>query len=142
MDNRFPAAWRLSKKKDIEAVFARRDVFRGERLVFYRGPIFGGDQTDAREKSPASDASPENRPKKPTTENLSRFCLVVSRKCGKAVRRNRIKRVLREIIRYNRERIALGFDFVVRVECDRLAHIEEVTEKEFIGDFQVYFGWK
>jgi ribonuclease P protein component len=138
VDNRFPAAWRLSRKKDIEAVFARRDVFRGERLVFYRGPIFGGDLADTGKKSSASEPSPET----PAIENISRFCLMVSRKCGKAVRRNRIKRLLREIIRHNRDRITPGFDFVVRVECDRLKNIEEVTEKDFIGDFQFYFGWK
>jgi len=34
---------------------------------------------------------------------LSRFCLVVSKKCGIAVRRNRIKRILREILTKERE---------------------------------------
>lgn len=116
-------------------------MFRGERLVFYRGPTIG-DATDTGKQSPASESSPEKRPSKPATGHISRFCLVVSRKCGNAVRRNRIKRVLREIIRHNRDRIAPGFDFVIRVVCDRLKSIEEVTEKDFIGDFQVYFGWK
>jgi ribonuclease P protein component len=121
VDNRFPAQCRLTSKNDIQAVFARRDVFRGERLVFYRGI------------SPGSEAD------KQIEENFSRFCLNVSKKCGHAARRNRIKRILREIIRHNRQRIASGYDIVIRVDAARLR--ETVTEKEFIADFARYFGW-
>lgn len=128
VDNRFPALFRLKNKKEIQAVFARRDSFRGERLIFYRArrtidlPIDGGEPAEKGEK-------------------FSRFCLMVSKKCGKAVRRNRIKRVLREIIRKNSYRIAPGYDFNIKVVCERLADIVRITEKDFFGDFERYFGW-
>ena len=115
MNNKFPADCRLKNKSDIQAVFARRDVYRGERLVFYRG---------------ISTA---------VSEDTSRFCLSVSKKCGGAVRRNRIKRILREIIRLHRQKIAPGYDIVIRVDAARLR--DTVTEKDFLGDFTRYFGW-
>ena len=107
------------------AVFARRDMFRGRRLVFYRGPIYGSGPT----------------PEAPSPESVSRFCVVVAKKCGTAVRRNRIKRIVREIIRHHRDRIPPGFDYVLRVDCSRVTEIKTISEKDFIGDFRDYFAW-
>ena len=123
VDNRFPAQCRLKNRQDILAVYARRDIYRGERLVFYRGD--------------ASKSNIDQPPGRPEPE--SRFCLAVSKHCGGAVRRNRIKRVLREIIRKNKYKIASGYDFVIRVNAARLR--ENVTEKDFLDDFADYFGW-
>lgn len=67
---------------------------------------------------------------------------MVAKKCGPAIRRNRIKRVLREIIRRHQDRIPQGYDYVIRVACDRLNDTETITEKDFIGDFKTYFGWE
>ena len=69
-----------------------------------------------------------------------RFCLVVSKKCGIAVRRNRIKRILREILRQNLFRIRPGYDYIVVVMPSGLP--EKINQEDFIGDFATYFGWK
>ncbi|MCK5125296.1 MAG: ribonuclease P protein component [candidate division Zixibacteria bacterium] len=117
MDNRFPAACRLKNKNDIQAVYARRDISRGKRLVFYRS------------KSPNEVILPE-----------ARFCFVVSKKCGHAPKRNRIKRVLRDIIRKNRYRITSGFDYIIRVIPEMLT--DKVKQDDFLADFEAYYGWK
>jgi ribonuclease P protein component len=129
VDNRFPAECRLKNRKDIQAVYARRDIFRGERLVFYRGGFSVTVASDSGAKSPKSISS----------ENMSRFCLSVSKACGGAVRRNRIKRILREIIRHHRLRIEPGFDYIIRVNPARLK--DKISEKDFLADFSRYFRW-
>ncbi len=50
------------------------------------------------------------------TENdlpYSRIGIVVSKKVGRAVVRNKVKRRLREIVRLNREKIPQGLDIVI-----------------------------
>jgi ribonuclease P protein component len=124
VDNTFPAACRLRNERDIKAVLARRDIFRGRRLIFYRGPM--PSQVDA---GTGEETGAEHR-----------FCLAVSRKSGTSVRRNRIRRLLREIIRTNRERIPTGFDYIVRVGQDALVETK-IKQDLFIADFNRYFGW-
>lgn len=98
-------------------MYARRDRSRGKRLVFYR----------------AKNAVDVNPP-------VSRFCLSVSKKCGSAPKRNRIKRVLREIIRVNRYRIETGYDYIIRVIPEMIT--DKVKQDDFLADFEAYYGWK
>lgn len=119
----FPAACRLRSAKEIQAVLARRDIFRGKRLIFYRGP------------SPAAGPGPDE-----AAEPIARFCLMVSRRCGGAVRRNRIKRVLREIIRLNRYRIPTGYDYIIRARGSGIEN-QDINQDLFRDDFSGYFGW-
>ncbi|MEZ5357399.1 MAG: ribonuclease P protein component [Candidatus Zixiibacteriota bacterium] len=98
-------------------MYARRKSARGERLVFYRA------------KSSVE-----------LTPPVSRFCLSVSKKCGSAPKRNRIKRVLREIIRVNRYRIETGYDYIIRVIPEMIT--DKVKQDDFLADFKAYFGWE
>ncbi len=43
----------------------------------------------------------------------NRFGYTVSKKLGKAVRRNRVRRRMREIVRLNSERMEQGFDLIL-----------------------------
>jgi len=121
VNNRFPAARRLKNAEDIKAVFFRRDVRRGKRLIFYRALRSG--ETDAA-----------------VIRSARRLALVVSRRCGTAVRRNRIKRILREIIRHNWERIATGYDYIIRVLPDNLPS-EKIKQEDFLDDCEILFRW-
>ena len=49
----------------------------------------------------------------PNDSDLVRVGLSVSRKCGNAVRRNRIRRLLREAFRLSQREIPSGYDYVL-----------------------------
>jgi len=116
----FPAACRLKKEKDIKAVLARQDIFRGKRLIFYRAENNSGQDGEA--------------------DKIHRFCIMAPRKCGNAARRNRIKRIIREILRINRYRIEVGYDYIIRIDPAGVAN-QEIRQELFIGDFECFFGW-
>ncbi|MFH1700790.1 MAG: ribonuclease P protein component [Candidatus Zixiibacteriota bacterium] len=120
MDNRFPANRRLKNKSDIQAVYARGDIYRGKRLVFFRDKSRGLPDD-------------ENQPP------LSRFCVVASKKCGNAPKRNRIKRLLRDIIRKNLFRVGAGFDYIIQAKPETIE--DKVKQDDFLADFKAYFDW-
>ncbi|HBE87573.1 MAG TPA: ribonuclease P protein component [Elusimicrobia bacterium] len=82
---------RLKGRKNFSRVFETGDKSATKSLVMWNAAPPGGD------------TSPEDR----------RMGLAVSRKAGGAVRRNRIKRVLREAYRLNRFQLKDGADFII-----------------------------
>ncbi|MBI4666631.1 MAG: ribonuclease P protein component [Nitrospinae bacterium] len=112
--NRFGKESRLRKKREFDGVFAKGGRYRGEKLLF----VFN-----------------------PNGSEISRLGLAVSRKAGKAVERNRIKRLLREVFRLNRDRLEKGMDLIMspllkvrpagyhEYEADFSRFVERITAK-------------
>ncbi len=86
-DREFKRSERLLTGADFSVVFRRGRRFRSGRLEF----IFLANDLDR-----------------------SRLGLVISRKCGNAVLRNRFKRILRELFRLKKEKISRSVDIVIR----------------------------
>lgn len=86
MNFRFTKTERLTRKKEFEKVFHEGKVFKNDKVVFY--------------------VMPNN------IQN-SRLGLVVSKKVGNAVRRNRAKRLLREAYRLNKHLLTTHVDIIV-----------------------------
>jgi ribonuclease P protein component len=82
----FPKTSRLLRNSQFRAVFAGRKSARDELLVIY------GLKND---------------------RDYSRLGISIGKSCGKAVVRNRLKRLIREAFRQNQRLIAPGFDYVV-----------------------------
>jgi len=82
----FPKTSRLLKNSEFRTVFARRLVMRDDLLALY-----------ALENS----------------RDFPRLGVSIGKSCGKAVVRNRLKRLIREAFRQNQHRIRPGFDYVV-----------------------------
>jgi ribonuclease P protein component len=64
-----------------------------------------------------------------------RIGLTVSRKIGSAVRRNRVKRMLREVFRYNRRTLEPPLDLVVLARPGIHERTVAELEAEFAGRF-------
>ncbi|MBI2560128.1 MAG: ribonuclease P protein component, partial [Planctomycetes bacterium] len=83
MNARFPKSERLLKRKEFQSVFDEGRTFRNNELLVYALP---------------------------NGMNKSRLGLVVGKKVGNAVRRNRVKRILREAFRLNKGLLGVGVD--------------------------------
>lgn len=86
MNYRFTKSEHLTKKREFERVFNEGKVIKNEFFVLY---VIPNDFTH------------------------SRIGLVVSKKVGNAVRRNRAKRLLREVYRLNKHLLTVHVDIIV-----------------------------
>ena len=72
----------------------------------------------------------------PNVAGECRLGLTVTRKLGGAVRRNRVKRMLREVFRRNRERLEPALDLVINARSGVLEREAGQLEREFLGAFR------
>lgn len=68
----------------------------------------------------------------PNSKTLTRFGFTVSKKVGKAVTRNRFKRILREICRNHNDNFKTGFDCVVIARPNINGNNYQTIEKSFL----------
>jgi len=105
-DCRFPARIRLKKTIDFERIFRRGEVWRGKYFQF----------------------------RSLETRQEARIGIAVSRRYGNAVARNRVKRMIREAFRHNKDRF-YGVDVVVQpsARCKDLstAKLEQILLSEY-----------
>jgi ribonuclease P protein component len=69
----------------------------------------------------------------PNSVGHSRLGLTVSRKVGGAVKRGRVKRLLREIFRRRRQEFEPPMDIVVNVRSTAVTRSVRQLEQEFLG---------
>jgi ribonuclease P protein component len=96
----FPRWRRLTRSADYERVFEAKQVFIDRELIVHAAPNGG----------------------RPT-----RLGMAISRKVGRAVRRNLIKRLMREAFRLNQHRFPDGLDLVVVPRKGALLTLESVS---------------
>lgn len=70
----------------------------------------------------------------PNSEESPRIGITVTRKTGKAVKRNRSRRLVREVFRRNKWRVTRGVDIVVNVK----GSLGEASYQELESDFVVF----
>ena len=107
-DQRFPRSCRLTSRRQFVAICAE-----GARANCSAFTLFGH----------------------PNSGSTSRLGVTVTRKFGDAVRRNRAKRVLREIFRRTRARLEPACDMVVNVHPSLLDHSTAELERQFLSCF-------
>jgi ribonuclease P protein component len=113
LDQRFPRHHRLTARKQFLAVYAE-----GCRVASTSFTLFG----------------------MPNGEQTCRLGITVSRRIGKATRRNRVKRVLREVFRTHRARLAPPLDLVINTRQGIEVRTKVQLEEEFVKSFRRLAG--
>ena len=108
-DNRFPKANRLVDETDFSRVYEDGVRVDGECFVFYL--------LETEKPGP-------------------RIGIVTPKYLGNAATRNRIKRIIREYFRKNKEPFA-GYDFIVRPKKDAGDLENAELGKKFLTDFEI-----
>ncbi|MDK2886595.1 MAG: ribonuclease protein component [Thermosipho sp. (in: thermotogales)] len=71
--------------------------------------------------------------------DYSRFAFSVKKKFGKAVKRNKVKRWMRESIRNNKDKIPKGFDYLIVVRKKLSSSFKNLSFREFVNSFLSLF---
>ena len=107
-DQRFPRSCRLRSRRQFAAVYTK-----GRRVGSSSFTLFG----------------------LPNNLSYCRLGLTVPRKVGGAVRRNRVKRLLREVFRQHRSRLEPRMDLVVNARPTIRGRSLAEVEREFLRSF-------
>lgn len=108
-DRRFPRSCRLTSRQQFLEVYEK-----GRRVSSSSFVLFG----------------------LPNSRAECRLGITVTRKIGGAVRRNRVKRVLREIFRHHRDELRPPVDLVVNARHPIVGADSHALEKEFLVTFR------
>lgn len=98
----------LKKNKEFKKVFLKGKWYRGRYLVLYILP---------------------------NIYDYNRIGIAVSKKIGKSVKRNRIKRIIRESYRLNKNNIKNGFDIIILWKSKEI----EAVYKNVFNDLRKLF---
>jgi ribonuclease P protein component len=95
-----PKRERLTKQKDYNAVYAKKKVFSDRLLRIYV---------------------------RPNGLDYNRIGYAIGKRIGKAVKRNRLKRLIREAYRRKKSELPRGFDFVVIPRSNGEYSLDEIS---------------
>lgn len=108
----FRKSWRVVRQRDFKAVLSHKCFVSIGLIRLYAAP---------------------------NGLDVPRFAVSVSRKCGSAVRRNRLKRLAREAFRLNRHDLPSGRDYLLILAAAKPISKEKMTPKADYKTFEIQF---